>query len=347
MAEEDRRDINIIGGGPTGLFAAFYAGMRGASVRIVDSLPELGGQLMALYPEKYIYDVGGFPRITAKELAENLIAQGTQFDPDIRLEEEVRDLVADDVGFTLLTSDGRYPSRTVLIAAGKGAFAPRPLECPGYTELLGRGLEHHVRAPSIYGGKRVLIVGGGDSAVDWALALQHVTDRLVLIHRRAGFRAHAHSMRQLHEAVDAGRIHLLTFREVRAIHGEQEVTGVTVFDNRTEQEDHLEVDAVLALIGFKPDLGPLTRWGLELDRNTIRVSATMQTNISGIFAAGDIATYEGKLELIATGFSEAAIAVNHAVHHIDPKARVNPGHSTNLRVFKERERPEAAVPRSN
>lgn len=337
MAEADRRDITIIGGGPIGLFAAFYAGMRGASVRIVDSLPELGGQLMALYPEKFIYDVGGFPQITAKALAENLIDQGTQFDPAIHLEEQVHELTRDEDGFMVETERSRYPSRTILIAAGKGAFAPRVLECPGYDELLGSGVEYHVRDPAAYHGKKVLIVGGGDSAVDWALALKDEAAGITLIHRRQGFRAHAHSMEQLSDAVDAGKVDLLTYREVRAIHGDDCVTGITIFDNRTDEDTTLEVDAVLSLIGFRPDLGPLAGWGLDLERNTIRVSAAMETNIPGVFAAGDIATYEGKLELIATGFGEAAIAVNHAVHHIDPQARVNPGHSTNLKVFKTRE----------
>jgi ferredoxin/flavodoxin---NADP+ reductase len=340
VPEAERLDINIIGGGPTGLFAAFYAGMRGASVRIIDSLPELGGQLMALYPEKYIYDVGGFPQITARDLAANLIEQGTQFGPQVCLEEQVRALEPDEDGYTLVTDQGRYPSRTVVIAAGKGAFAPRNLECPGYDELLGRGVEYHVKDPSRYDGKRVLIVGGGDSAVDWALALKDRASRLVLIHRREGFRAHAHSMRLLEEAVEVGTVELLTYHEVREIHGADGVTGATVFDNRTDEDTRLDVDAVLALIGFRPDLGPLAHWGLDLARNTIRVSQTMETNIPGVFAAGDIATYTGKLELIATGFSEAAIAVNHAVHHIDPKARVNPGHSTNLKVFKDREAAE-------
>lgn len=334
---EERLDINIIGGGPTGLFAAFYAGMRGASVRIVDSLPELGGQLMALYPEKYIYDVGGFTRITAKGLAVNLIEQGLQFDPEVRLEEQVADLVPDEDGFTLVSSGGSYPSRTVLIAAGKGAFAPRVLECAGYEPLLGRGVEYHVKDPSRYDRKRVLIVGGGDSAVDWALALKDRTDRLVLIHRREGFRAHAHSMNQMQQAVERGEMELLTYHEVREIHGEDCVTGATIFDNRTDEDTTLDVDAVLSLIGFRPDLGPVGQWGLDLERNTIRVGPTMETNIPGVYAAGDVVQYEGKLELIATGFSEAAIAVNHAVHRIDPKARVNPGHSTNLKVFRDRE----------
>jgi len=338
---EDYKDITIIGGGPTGLFAAFYGGMRGVSCRIVDSLPELGGQLMALYPEKYIYDVGGFPRILAKDLARELIEQGTQFGPEVRLEEQVQDLVRhDDGSFTITTDKAELRTGAVVIAGGKGAFCPRELGCPGYNELLGRGVSYHVRDPAAYDDRSVLIVGGGDSAVDWALGLKERTRRLVLIHRREGFRAHAESMRQLHEAVERGEIELTLHHEVRQIHGEDTVQGVTIYDNRSDEDTRLDVDSVLALIGFKPDLGPIAGWGLELQRNTIKVGPHMDTNIPGVFAAGDIAHYDGKLELIATGFGEAAIAVNYAVHHIDPSARINPGHSTNLKVFKEREENE-------
>jgi thioredoxin reductase (NADPH) len=307
------------------------------SARIIDSLPELGGQLMALYPEKYIYDVGGFPQILARDLAANLIEQGTQFGADIVLEEQVQELIRTENGFIVTTNRARYPTRAVIIAGGKGAFSPRILECPGYTELLGKGVTYHVKDPTVYAGKRVLLVGGGDSAVDWALNLKDQTERLVLIHRREGFRAHAHSMAQLKDAVAAGEVELLTHREVRAIHGEEGVCAATIYDNRTDEEERLDVDAVIALIGFRPDLGPIAEWGLELEKNSIKVDMTMCTNIPGVFAAGDIATYGSKLELIASGFAEAAIAVNYAVHHIDPKARINPGHSTNLKVFKERE----------
>ena len=345
--DAEPRDLTIIGGGPTGLFAAFYAGLRGISCRIIDSLPELGGQLTALYPEKYIYDVGGFPRILARDLAVNLIEQGIQFGADVRLEEEVQELIHDGDGYIVTTDEGRYPTRAVLIAGGKGAFAPRVLECPGYVALLGKGVAYHVKDPSRYAGRRVLVVGGGDSAVDWVLNLKDVAARLILIHRREGFRAHAHSMRLLHDAVAAGRIELLTFREVRQIHGEACVTGVTIFDNRSGEETTFDVDAVLALIGFKPDLGPIAHWGLELERNTIKVNQRLETNRPRVYAAGDIAHYEGKLELIATGFSEAAMAVNHAVHEINPKARYNPGHSTNLKIFQDRERAEEAALASN
>lgn len=339
----DVRDITIIGGGPTGLFAAFYAGMRGASARIIDSLPELGGQLMALYPEKYIYDVGGLPRVLARDLAAQLIEQGLQFGADVRLEEQVLELQRDGEGYVVRTNGGEYPTKAVLLAGGKGAFSPRVLECPGYGEMLGRGVAYHVKDPAHYEGKRVLIVGGGDSAVDWVLNLRGRASRLILIHRREGFRAHAHSMRLLQEAVDSGVVELLTYREVRAIHGDDCVQAVTIFDNRTDEEETYEVDAVLSLIGFKPDLGPIASWGFELERNAIKVNQRLETNLPRVYAAGDICTYEGKLELIATGFSEAAMAVNHAVHEINPKARYNPGHSTNLKVFKEREEAEAAA----
>lgn len=338
MNRSESKDITIIGGGPTGLFAAFYAGLRGVSARIIDSLPELGGQLTALYPEKYIYDVGGFPQILARDLAKNMVEQGLQFGAEVRLEEQVLELIREpDGSFIVRTDRGMYPTRAVIIAAGKGAFSPRVLECPGYDRLLGRGVSYHVKDPALYDGKRVLIVGGGDSAVDWTLALQDRAEHLILIHRRQGFRAHPHSMQQLQDAVAAGKVQLLTHREVREIHGDESVSAVTIFDNRTDEEERFEVDAVLALIGFKPDLGPIADWGLELERNCIKVGPTMETNLPGVFAAGDIVTYEGKLELIATGFGEAAIAVNYAVHHIDPKARINPGHSTNLKVFKDRE----------
>ena len=340
MNPAESADITIIGAGPTGLFASFYAGMRGASVRIIDSLPELGGQLMALYPEKYIYDVGGFPRILAKDLAKNMEEQGLQFGADVRLEEEVRTLDRRDDGFVLTTSGGVYPTRAVIIAGGKGAFSPRHLDCPGYHELLGNGVAYHVKDPSVYAGKRVLIVGGGDSALDWTLGLLDIADGITLIHRRDGFRAHRASVRQMEEAVAAGKMTLRTFHELREVRGADGVEGAVIFDNRSDEDFAVDCDAVIALLGFKPDLGPIGEWGLDLERNSIKVDQHMETNIPGVFAAGDIAHYEGKVELIATGYAEAAMAVNYAVHHYDPSSRISAGHSTNLKVFKEREAEE-------
>ncbi|MDX1645498.1 MAG: NAD(P)/FAD-dependent oxidoreductase [Longimicrobiales bacterium] len=333
---EDIQDITIIGGGPTGLFAAFYSGMRGASCRIVDSLPELGGQLTALYPEKYIFDVGGFPKILAKDLVRNLVAQAMQFAPDVVLDEQVRDLERREDHFVLRCADGSYRTRTVVIAGGKGAFEPMPLRCPGYAELMHAGIEYSVRDPEAYRDKRLLVVGGGDTALDFVLMLKDVVTSLVLVHRRDGWRAHESSVARMQEAARNGEIDLKTFYEVREIHGDDRVERVTIFDNRTDEETTVECDALLSCLGFKPDLGPIKRWGIEVEKNRIKVDALMETAIPGVYAAGDVIDYEGKLDLIATGFAEAAVAVNNAVHRVDPSARVNPGHSTNMKIFKER-----------
>lgn len=332
---QDIKDVTIIGGGPTGLYAAFYAGMREMSARIIDSLPELGGQLMALYPEKYIYDVGGFPKILAKDLGEALIEQGLQFGPDVVLDEEIQSISVEADRILLKGRAREYATRTLILAGGKGAFEPIRLKCPGYDELLGRGVGYSVRDPENYRAKRVLIVGGGDSALDWALTLKDLASDLLLIHRRDAFRAHERSVAQLADAAGAGELAFRSFHEVREIRGTDVVDSVVIFDNRSGEEEELEVDAVLTFLGFKPDLGPMKTWGLELAKNRVKVDQAMETNIPGIFAAGDLADYEGKLDLIVTGFSEAAVAVNNAARRVDPTARVKLGHSTNLKIFKD------------
>ncbi len=333
---QDIVDITIIGGGPTGLYAAFYAGMRERSVRIIDSLPELGGQLMALYPEKTIYDVAGFPRILARELAEALVEQAGQFHPEIVLDEEVQGLRPEEDLIVLEGQRSRYLTRTLILAGGRGAFEPVALECAGYREFLGRGVEYAVKDPEELRDKRVLVVGGGDSAVDWALALADIASELLLIHRREGFRAHERSVAELRAAANEGRLSLRAFHEVRRICGASSVESVVLFDNRSGEECTFRVDAVLTFLGFKPDLGPMKRWKLELSGHRVVVNHLMETNLPGVYAAGDMVEYEGKLDLIATGFAEAAVAVNNAVHRVDPKARVKPGHSTSMSVFKQR-----------
>jgi thioredoxin reductase (NADPH) len=330
------RDITIIGGGPTGLFAAFYAGMRGASVRIIDSLPELGGQLMALYPEKYIYDVGGFPKVLARDLSQNLIQQAMQFEPEVILDAEVRTVTREEDGrYRMEGPRGTWWTRAIVLAGGRGAFEPRKLECPGYDTFLGRGVHYAVKQPSDFAGKRILIVGGGDSALDWALILKDHATSLAIAHRRDEFRAHEASVTQLHEAVARGEIQLRLFEEVVEIRGDECVQGVTLEDNRDQSRCEMEVDVVLTFLGFKPDLGPIKGWGLEVEKNRVKVGRVMETNLPGIYAAGDLVDYEGKLDLIATGFAEAATAVNNAVRFVDPSARVNPGHSTSAKVFQE------------
>jgi thioredoxin reductase (NADPH) len=333
--QRDISDITIIGGGPTGLYAAFYAGMRERSVRVIDSLPELGGQLMALYPEKYIYDVGGFPKILARELGESLIAQALQFQPEVVLDEEVLGLQRHEDHIVLEGRRGRYLTRALILAGGKGSLEPLKLRCPGYEEYLGKGVSYHVRDPEAYRGKKLLLVGGGDSAVDWALELKGVASDLLLIHRRDQFRALERSAALLEAAAAAGELSFRSFHEVREIRGEEKVTSAVIFHNRSGEETTLDVDDILTFLGFKPELGPLKEWGLELSGHRVVVNRLMETSIPGVLAAGDLVDYEGKLDLIVAGFFEAAVAVNRAVHLVDPEARAKPAHSTSMKIFNE------------
>lgn len=322
-------DLTIIGGGPTGLFAAYYAGMRGMSVKILDSLSALGGQLVTLYPEKYIYDVAGFPRVLAKDLARDLVTQAMQSDPAVCLDENVLQLHYQEAtrAYTINTSHGEHHTRALLIAAGVGAFQPKTLPIPHVERYEHHGLYYFVQQMSAFRGKRVLIVGGGDSAVDWANALVGVASDVTLIHRRDGFRAHEDSVAKL----KASPTHIKLFYELESIGGIDEVQSATIYDNRSKAHETLEVDAVLVNIGFNNSLGPIKDWGLTLEGAQIVVDRMMQTNRPGIFAAGDVVTHAGKLKLIATGFGEACIAVNFAKHYLDPAANIFPGHSSNLK----------------
>jgi thioredoxin reductase len=352
VAEQELRDISIIGGGPTGLFAAFYAGMRGASARIVDALPALGGQLMALYPEKYIFDVAGFPKVLAKDLVRDMVTQALQFGTtthlgeivtglqriENRAEGEVGGANGDGGHFVLETDAGAsYPSRTIVIAAGIGAFEARRLGIEGEDAFEEKGLHFKVLDPREFVGKRVLLVGGGDSAFDWAVNLQGVAASIMLIHRREGFRAHQATINQVLELTREGKCDFRTFWEVKRIEGNGRVERVTIFNNKTKEEETLELDAVIPLLGFHSDLGAIKEWGLDTEKGDIKVDQVMATTVAGIYAAGDITSYPGKLKLIATGASEACIAVNNAVHYINPKAKVNPGHSSNLAIFGQKD----------
>ena len=341
MADEELKDISIIGGGPTGLFAAFYAGMRGASARIIDALPALGGQLMALYPEKYIFDVAGFPKVLAKDLVRDMAVQALQFGATTHLGEVVtglRRVEQDNTShFVLETSEAEYPTRTIIIAAGIGAFEARKLGIEGEDQFEEKGLYFKVLDPQQFVGQRVLLVGGGDSAFDWAMNLQGIAKSIVLIHRREGFRAHQATIDQVRELQRCGKCDLRTFWEVKALHGNGRVEGVTIFNSKTKEEETLEMDAVIPLLGFHSDLGAIKEWGLDTEKADIKVDQVMATNVPGIYAAGDITSYPGKLKLIATGAGEACIAVNNAVHWINPKAKVNPGHSSNMALFGQKD----------
>jgi thioredoxin reductase (NADPH) len=338
---QDVKDITIIGAGPTGLFGAFYAGMRGASCRLIDNLDQVGGQLTALYPEKYIFDVAGFPKVLSKDLVKGMAEQAFQFKQPVHLGENVTGLKRDSENgtpaFTVVTDKDEYPSRTVLIAGGIGAFTPRKLPLKDVDRWYGKGLHDRVLDPKAFSGKRVLLVGGGDSAFDWAVNLQGIARSIVMIHRRDGFRAHAATVRQVQALCAAGKMELRTFWELKTIHGDDRIDAVTIYNSKTKVEERLAVDCVVPQLGFISSLGAIAQWGLDIEQGEIKVSQTMATNLPGVFAAGDITTYPGKLKLIATGAAEAAIAVNHAVHFINPAAKVAPGHSSNMALFGQTE----------
>jgi thioredoxin reductase (NADPH) len=330
--EHSAVDVAIIGAGPTGLFAAFYAGLRQMSVKLIDSLEILGGQLTTLYPEKYIYDVAGFPRVLSKDLSNSLAEQALQYHPTVCLGEQVRDIQYDENSrvYSLLTAKGRHLARSVILAAGVGAFQPKTLGLPNAVQYEGRGLHYFVKELAGFKDKRALIVGGGDSAVDWANMLAPVCRKLTLIHRRDQFRAHEDSVAKMRQT----SCDIKLFYELKSISGNGKLEQATIYDNRSKEQQTLDVDAVLVNIGFVNALGPIKNWGLELEGNAVKVDSMMQTTRPGFFAAGDICTYPGKLKLIATGFGEAAIAVNYAKHFLDPSANIFPGHSSNMKPEK-------------
>ena len=320
-------DLVIIGAGPAGLFASYYAGFRGLEVAIVDSLPELGGQVTAMYPEKQILDVAGFPSIKGRELVDGLVEQALSADPVQLLGRTARELTADaEAGLRLSLDDGTLvQARTMIITAGIGKFSPRPL--PAAEGWIGRGVEFFVPSFEPYADKDVVIVGGGDSAFDWAQHLEAIARSVTLVHRRDAFRAHERTV----EGVRASSVDIVTRAEVTALldkaggdEGELAEVEVTV-DGTPERRP---AQAVVAALGFIADLGPIQQWGLETERRHVVVDSAMRTNLPGVFAAGDITEYPGKVRLIAVGFGEAATAVNNAAVVIDPTAHVFPGHSS-------------------
>jgi thioredoxin reductase (NADPH) len=328
---DDLFDLTIVGAGPVGLFGAFYAGMRGMKVKLVDSLAELGGQLSALYPDKYIYDMAGFPKVLARDLVKEMADQALQFQPTICLEEKVTTLTPVEGGFELGTERSRvHRTKTVLITAGVGAFAPKKLENPEWTKFEGHGLHYMIPNLKIFEGRRILVVGGGDSAVDWALHLEEIAREVTLIHRRDSFRAHEDSVKKLH----ASSARVLLFHELKSIEGDGRVERAVVFENRTKAETTLEIDDLVVNFGFLANLGPIRTWGLTLEKISLVVNQQMETNIPGVMAAGDITTYPGKLKLIVTGTGEAAMAVCTAKMRCDPKASYFPGHSSGSTTFE-------------
>lgn len=316
-------DLLVVGAGPCGLYAAYYAGFRGLSVAVVDALPEAGGQITALYPEKVIYDIAGFPGVRGKDLVDNLVAQAAPFSPRYLLGEQAvgYEHLGECVRITC-TSGQQVLARAVVVTGGIGTFTPRPL--PGGSDWEGRGLAYIVPTYAPYAGHDVVVVGGGDSAVDWALGLEPVARSVTLVHRRDDFRAHAHSVKLLRDST----IRLVTPAQVVALGGDGRVAEVTVRDVKTKGIIVLPAQSVVAALGFSADIAPLEAWGLDVVERHIVVDTRMATNLPRVYAAGDITEYPGKARLISVGFGEAATAVCNAATIIDPEATVFPGHST-------------------
>jgi thioredoxin reductase (NADPH) len=332
---DEVKDITIIGAGPVGMVTAFWAGMREASSQIIDSLPELGGQLTTLYPEKWIFDVPGYSRVIAKDLVEELRKQSIeQFDVPVSLETTADRVEYEDDGVLRLVTDrGDFLSRTIVIAGGHGAFEPKKL--PGYdmTPWEGKGAYYLVGEKSEFADKDVVIIGGGDSACDWVINLMDTANSVTLVHRREGFRAHEVTVKEIMDAAEAGKVDVKTPYQVKEVEGNGRIERVTIFNSENEDEVHeLDCDAVLLQLGFKTALGPLKEWPLEVEKGAIKVDPVMKTSMEAVWAAGDITTFDGKLKLIATGFAEAAIAVAQAVHHIRPDTKIQPKYSTNTGV---------------
>lgn len=323
MSAVNRADLAVIGAGPVGLFTAFYAGLRGMRAAIVDSLSEPGGQISALYPEKIIRDVAGLPSIRGRDLVDALVAQGKPFEPTWQLGHAATTLVEESGGFTIACSDGReIAARSVVVTGGVGTFTPRPL--PGADDYVGRGLSYFVRDPESMRGRRVIIVGGGDSAFDWADTLHDIAADVTMVHRRDKFRAHQATVDRV---IDHG-VRIFTNSQIRALEGATKLRTAVISDAVSGEETRLECEHVIAALGFVANLGPLANWGLNLHDRKIVVDQLMRTSRPGVFAAGDICTYTGRVPLIAVGFGEAATAVNHAAVYLDPSSSAFPGHST-------------------
>ena len=323
--QEKAVDVLVVGAGPVGLYAAYYSGFRGLSVAVVDSLPELGGQITAMYPEKEILDVAGFPSIKGKELVAGLVEQAASAAPTYLLGRTALTLDRDEVAGTLTVGldDGTSVTAGALVlTAGIGKFSPRPL--PAAAEWHGGGVAFFVPSLAEYAGKDVVIVGGGDSAFDWAAALEPLAASVTLVHRRESFRAHKATV----DKVLASSVVVVTNAHVTRLLGDQALEAVEVEDVKSHERVLRPAQAVVAALGFIADLGPLQQWGLEVNKRHMLADQACRTNLPRVFAAGDISDYPGKVRLIAVGFGEAATAVNNAAVALDPAAHLFPGHSS-------------------
>jgi thioredoxin reductase (NADPH) len=328
-------DITILGAGPSGLAAAYYAGHRDASVRIIESLEQIGGQVAAVYPEKHVYDVAGYPKIQGQALVDLCAEQGLQYGAEVRLGEEVQTLDRlSENGEELLsvTTDkgGPFLSRALIITAGHGAFEPRKLGVDDIDAWEGKGLHYFVREKDVFRDRTCVIVGGGDSALDWTLGLQDTAKHpIALVHRRDNFRALETSVNEAKQLETEGRVKILTPYEVREVHGDGHISAVTVENTQSGEIEQVDCDALITLLGFHSHLGAIAEWGLELEgKRQIKIEpTTCETNLPRVYAAGDVAGYPAKITLITIGMGEAAIAANNAVAAIRGE-KVQPKYST-------------------
>ena len=317
-------DLLIIGAGPTGLFAVFEAGLLKIKCHIIDALPQPGGQLAELYPKKPIFDIPGYPSVGAGELIDNLMEQIKQFEPGFTLSETAVSLKKiDDEWFEVVTNKGTiHRAKAVAIAGGLGTFEPRKPEIENVADYEEKGVEYFVKDPELFRDKRVVIAGGGDSALDWSIFLSNVAKEVTLIHRRNEFRGALDSVEKVQELKNQGKINLITPAEVVTLKGNGHIEAISVKKEGEEAFD-LQTDYFIPLFGLTPKLGPLTEWGLEIDKNAIKVdnSYDYQTNIEGVYAIGDINTYPGKLKLILCGFHEATLMCQSVYNRLYPNKK--------------------------
>ncbi len=324
-ATGDLCDLTIVGGGPTGIFAAFQCGMNNMSCRIIESMPQLGGQLTALYPEKHIYDVAAFNEVQASGLVDSLWRQAGRYNPEVVLNDQaVSFKKLDDGSFVVMSAAGAsFRSRALLIAAGLGAFTPRTLPQLGdVSHLEGSSLFYSVTSRNDFEGKRVVIVGGGDSALDWTMGLLPLAERVTVVHRMASFQGHGKTAHEVLDAREDGKIEVHFNTEVASLETSGSCLRRVCTRSKSGHEEVIDADCLLLLIGFKSNLGPIAEWGLELQDNAIVVDNQMKTSVDGLYAAGDIASYPGKLKIIQTGLSDATMAVRHSLSYIKPGEKI-------------------------
>ena len=316
-------DILIIGAGPTGLFTVFEAGLLKLKCHLIDALPQPGGQCAEIYPKKPIYDIPAFPEVLAGDLVDNLMKQIEPFQPGFTLGERAETIEKQDDGrFIVTTNKGtRHQAPVVAIAGGLGSFEPRKPPITAIKDFEDRGVEYMIREPEMYCDKDVVIAGGGDSALDWSIFLTDVAKSVTLVHRRNEFRGALDSVEKVQDLKDQGKIKLVTPAEVVDVYGEGRLEGVSI--KRGAEESNHDCDHFIPLFGLAPKLGPIADWGLEIEKNAIKVDNTLdyQTNIPGIYAIGDVNTYPGKLKLILCGFHEATLMCQSAYQRIFPDKR--------------------------